>query len=415
MHVCIISPTSITDKADWGGIHTHTQMLCRILIKQRIKVTLITSGCMNAADEKIIDDARVVCVSGVARRTVDNVWIKELRRSFIKIHKEEPIDCIFSENYWAYGLQKELAKNNVPIFTFIHNFSLTHFYNNSKDIKNIRSLASYLLKTIPRIVFRIFKYELPFYHNSKHVVSVSTLNAGYLQRIYRLPQDKLKIMPNWVDAVAFSPDDSMRSKFRRDLNIHKSTLVFLLVGSLWRGKGFHIAIAAFKQLLKKFPDSLLLIAGEGCEEKYLRTLAGDNKEAGKKTVFLGRLDRNGLPYLYNAADVFLMPSIISEGCSYGPIEAMSCGVPVIASRRGGNIETVGNAGILVTPGNIKSLTEAMVYLAQSHERREYFSTAARTRAVENFSEKIAGQELLQLIEKAMNEKKICYNKSIQNG
>jgi len=404
MHICVISPMAITDTTSWGGLHTHTEMLSKLLVKQGIKVTLITIDFLSKPPETIIDGIRVVFMSGITSRVVDNNWIEKVRDIVIKTHREEQIDFIFSEGYSAYGLQNESTFRNVPIFAFAHNFSLTHFYNNWKEVYSILSLATYLLKTIPKLFFRMFRYEIPFYRNCRCVISGSKLNAGYLQQIYRVPGDKIQVIHNWVDTKMFTPNRTFRQEHRKQLGVSDEITVFLLVGSVWRPKGFHVAIKSFSKVVLSIPNALLLIVGGGPDVKYLHQLVDQNLHIKDKVQFGGHWNHSELAYIYNSADIFLMPSLLSEVLPYSLLEAMSTGLPAIATKIGGNIELVGNAGVFVPPGDPESLTETMIVLAKSPEARKLLSEAARNRMLEHFSEEVANRKISALINEAVHGK-----------
>ena len=89
-----------------------------------------------------------------------------------------------------------------------------------------------------------------------------------------------------------------------------------------------------------------------------------------------------------------------EGLPYTLIEALSSGLPIITTSSGGNIEAVGDAGIIVKPGNIDELANAMKNIYQSAKLREQYSKTARERAEKLFSEETGSESLKQLIEKS---------------
>ncbi len=372
-------------------------MLSNILVKGGNEVTLIApTDHLNKSQMKVINNIRVVFMHGIINAIVNQKWIKNVQETFNKIHKQRPVDLVLSEGYCAYGLQKEYA--NLPIVSFVHNFSFIHFYNNWTEVGSIRSLLSYLLKTVPRLLFRIFRFEIPFYRSTKYTVSCSNLNAGYLRKVYKIPEHKLKVIQNWVNTEHFYPNDSLRLECRQLLNIPDNMLVFLLVGSIWRPKGFHIAIQSFSKIVSRFSNAILLICGSGREKetKYLIELVQQNK-IDDKVRFLGRIEHSELPQFYNMADIFLMPSLLSEGHAYTLIEAMACGLPSIATRLGGNIETIKDSGILVPFGDVNALEEAMIELAQNPDRRKELSRLARERVVQHFSEEVAVQKISSLL------------------
>jgi len=182
------------------------------------------------------------------------------------------------------------------------------------------------------------------------------------------------------------------------LNIPYNILVFLLVGSIWRPKGFHIAIQSFRKIVHRFSNSVLLICGSGGEkEKKRLTELVQQKRIENKVRFLGKTKHSELSLIYNVADIFLMPSLLSEGHAYTLVEAMACGLPSIATKLGGNIETIGDAGILVPPGDVNALEQAMIELAQNPEKRKELSQRARERVIRYFSEELAIQKISLLL------------------
>ena len=103
------------------------------------------------------------------------------------------------------------------------------------------------------------------------------------------------------------------------------------------------------------------------------------------------MDESNLPLVYNAADLFVFPSLY-EGFGLSPLESMACGTPVIASNRSSIPEVVGDAGILVDPLNIDELTEKMVDVLNNEDIKD-LSKKGLERS-ENFTwEKCAEQTL----------------------
>ncbi|MBM4393839.1 MAG: glycosyltransferase, partial [Deltaproteobacteria bacterium] len=123
---------------------------------------------------------------------------------------------------------------------------------------------------------------------------------------------------------------------------------FLCAGALVEHKGFRHAIAAMHEL-----DGELWIAGAGPLRAELEALAAP---LGGRVRFLGAVD--DLEPLLATADVFVHPSV-EEAAGSVIIEAMAAGVPVVATTAGGQPELVGEAGILVPPGNPGALAAAL--------------------------------------------------------
>ena len=126
----------------------------------------------------------------------------------------------------------------------------------------------------------------------------------------------------------------------------------------------------------------LVIVGEGSERAALQALA---TELGLDSCvrFLG--ERTDVPQLLGQAAVFVNSSL-SEGISLGLLEAMSCGLGVIATRVGGNVEVIddGETGVLVPPGDPVQLADAIVSMLSGREKRRLMGQAARQRVCERF-------------------------------
>jgi glycosyltransferase involved in cell wall biosynthesis len=277
--------------------------------------------------------------------------------------------------------------------------SFVHFYNNWQEVDSLKGFIYYFFRTIPVIVHRILLWERPLARAATKVISVSQRKVGWIKKIYSLNDNRIQAVNNWVDTQTFSPDKALRAVGRKQYNIADDAVCFLLIsGALWRPKGFHLAIEGLKRIIQRGQNSVLLISGRDSPEKenLLRLI---NKQGLEKNVrFTGAIEHEKLPVLYNSADIFLMPSLMSEGQAYTLLEAMSCGLAPIASRLGGNIESVGDCGILFARGDRRALSRAMLELAVNKEIRDEFSLKSRERCLRLFSEDKAQEEIRKLLE-----------------
>jgi glycosyltransferase involved in cell wall biosynthesis len=198
-------------------------------------------------------------------------------------------------------------------------------------------LLIWLLKNLQRFVVR----------SSKCIV----VPSNYLKDVIvgwnlKIP---IQIIPN---AVGRSENAVKKESISNELNLSGKNI--LTAGRLVTWKGIDTILNSFPELLKSFPDSSLLIAGEGPEENSLKNLS---KSLGieKNVTFLGRIKNSELRRYMRASDVFVLLSLY-EGMSHVILEAMLMKVPVIASNVCGNPETIkdGHTGILVEPNDLKA-------------------------------------------------------------
>ena len=168
------------------------------------------------------------------------------------------------------------------------------------------------------------------------VAPVSDYCRQMFQAYWHLPDSKLTPIPNGVDCARFRPDRSLRAEWRARLGLDGRPVI-LYVGRLCEQKGTDLLIAAYR-LLKR--PAALVVAGP-CGQ-FGRTqpsaLVAQVQEAGG--IYLPPLDDTDMPGIYNACDIFAMPTRELEMFGMAAVEAQACGKPAVASDHGGLRETV---------------------------------------------------------------------------
>jgi len=388
MHICIVTVAAITDKKNWGGIHTHTEFLATIFQKLGHEATILTHPHPEGINDEVRNGFHIYYIN---KRSAIN--------TLEGLNKKKPISLILSEGNSIVSIFGIKSFRDVPLLYILHIPGYMHYFNSWQQVQSFRTFLSFL-RNIMDITIRIISQEIPLTHISHKVISVSSLKARQLRWIYMTRKNKIITLNNWVDINHFAPNAQKRIIARKKWGIKNDTLTFLCVGGLWRPKGFHIAIKAFAKTAQSLQNTVLVISGSGRDYfiKYLKYMA-NIEGVGNRIIFLGNTPHSELPSVYNMADIFLMPSLMSEGHAYTLIEAMACGLPLIATNRGGNIETIDNAGVLVKPGCPESLSNAMLELARNTQKMEFYSNNARKKATDLFSENAAIKNVSELLKK----------------
>jgi glycosyltransferase involved in cell wall biosynthesis len=159
------------------------------------------------------------------------------------------------------------------------------------------------------------------------------------------------------------------------------TLRLLFIGALWEGKGPLTAVRALGLLRRSGLAAQLDVYGEGVPHfvAALRELAEQEGVGGQMTIH-GRVPRSVVPELCRSHDLLVFPSQWDEPFAAVPIEAMSCGLAVVATTAGGTPEAIvdGESGLLVPPRDPRSLADAIRRLAHDPDLRQRLGrTAAR--------------------------------------
>ncbi|MBI4969652.1 MAG: glycosyltransferase family 4 protein [Rhodospirillales bacterium] len=209
------------------------------------------------------------------------------------------------------------------------------------------------------------------------MAQVTSLDAQQLLiAAYGLSESRVRVIPNFVDTSTFRPALQTRPPGRR----------VALVGRLMPQKNFLAAISALEGL-----DAEIMVVGEGPEEDEMRRLA---QRCNVRVSFLGRRPHQELPELLAGCDLFLQPSHF-EGHPKTLIEAMACGMPVIAGDSPGirNVVEHGVTGLLCRH-DASSIRASLLQVFENRPLGERLGRQARDWAEANVSlDRVVDMEL----------------------
>jgi glycosyltransferase involved in cell wall biosynthesis len=171
--------------------------------------------------------------------------------------------------------------------------------------------------------------------------------------------EKVKVIPNGVRREDFQTSLS-KEACRQKAGFPQESKIILFVGNLSFYKAPDVLIKALKNVLRTFPDALLVLAGAGAMHSQLINLAKE-LDLEKNIRFVGLINENERAIIYKSADLFCLPSRI-ECYPLTILEAMSAGVPVISTDVGGIPDMVkdGHNGLLVKPDDASMLADSIL-------------------------------------------------------
>lgn len=221
------------------------------------------------------------------------------------------------------------------------------------------------------------------YRRASHVVALSHQTAEIVSLRFRVPRDKISVIPNGVDIHRFAPPSLIdRQRARQRFGIDDSAFVVAQVGVLTNEKGV-------LDLARAVPEgSTLLLAGDGPRRADVEATVAS---AGASSRLVGVVP--DIESIYAAADVVALASW-SEQHPAALIEAGLCGRPVVCTRVGAVSEIVADreTGLMVEPSDVDALRTAIKTLRDDRQLRDRYGCAARAHCVERFSiEEVAGE------------------------
>jgi glycosyltransferase involved in cell wall biosynthesis len=282
---------------------------------------------------------------------------------------------------------------------------VSFFYNNFTYLKQqqydyiifskpLDFFVAYFMKRVNPNIKTIFVsggedfygFDIFFSKYIDFMFAVSKDNQKIIEKRYKR---EIKVLHNGVDTELFIKDDNIRKLMREKFNL-VSRKVLLSIGRLVGLKGHRLVIEILPTLPKDF---VYILIGQGEEEKKLKKLVKElNLE--NRVYFLGEIDNKELYKYINMADLFVQPSIGNEAFGITLVEAMACGLPVIASKNGGMIDIINDrckCGYLFENKDKNDLKEKILKaINQIFNPREY--------VIKNFTWKKTVDRLIKEIE-----------------
>ncbi|MBN1826514.1 MAG: glycosyltransferase [Candidatus Eisenbacteria bacterium] len=214
--------------------------------------------------------------------------------------------------------------------------------------------------------------------SASRVITVSEASRDDLVRRLRVDEKKVKVIYNAVED-RFHPIDgeAAREEVARRIGVEGEYV--LCVSNFLPHKNLNRLIRAFGLLRKEGYEGRLVLAGGDPERAPDLIRETERLGLEGEVLFPGFLPADFLPSLYNAARLFVFPSLY-EGFGLPPLEAMACGVPVVVSATRAIEEVVADAGVRVDPESEREIADGMLRLLGDDDLHRRYAAAALRRA-----------------------------------
>lgn len=298
----------------------------------------------------------------------------------------------------AYCLPAELILHKIDLF-FSPSYVLP-FIMNTKSVVNIHDMSFERFPecSTPQRRAHVRKSAL----RADAIITISQYSKREIMEYYRLPESKIHCIYLGTEEIFHSINDRRKIKEIKDkFKINNGFILY--VGAIYKRRNVQNLIKAFQNLTSFLKDYQLLIVGKPSPSLDMDLgglIESTNLQIGKnKIIQINYVEEEFLPWLYNAADLFVYPSSY-EGFGLPPLEAMACGTPVMTSDCPAVQEVVGDAAVKIDPNDVDLISKTMLRVLTDERLRKELAKKGLERA-KMFSWSKCANETLELFYKVI--------------
>lgn len=363
-----------------GGAGNASANIARLLVEMGHEVVVLTSHYENLLREEICDGVQILRVRALRRYRDRSTAVEQL--SFIAVALFESL-----------SLKRKFVPDVTLAFFGLPSGGVAWLLKQASKTPYVVSLRGGDVPGFRPYDFHLYhRLAAPFLHLIWHGASSVVANSAGLRDLATAFDSGMDVpvIPNGVDLRKFPLVERDWSRPR-----------LLSVGRVVHQKGFDLGIRALAGL--KDLDWQWRIAGDGPQLPILQAMVRAHG-LEDRVRFLGWRTPEQLKEQYAFANLFLFPSR-HEGMPNAVLEAMSCGLPVVATRIAGNEELVapGETGALVPPEDVDALRESLLQFLVDANTRERMGGAARQRVEQSFNWERAARAYQTILEEAVSK------------
>ncbi len=281
------------------------------------------------------------------------------------------LNRLFVDAQYLWGLEEKLRGFDI-VHTAETYFHYTQQCLNAKRDGNVKTVIATVLENIPfnnEGIWGRKTFKARARKELDHMVALTQKTREALLEEGADPQ-KMSVTAHFIDTKRFTPGKP-----------RKTVRTILFCGRLEEYKG----VLDLVEMARRLPSSVrMVMVGEGSQKTYL-------KRQGMEIL---SVSYDKMPNIYQQADIFVAPSKPSTKLVLGKptktweeqyctvlLEAQAAGLPIVTTRTGGIPENIGDAGIIVPPGDVDAMTRAVQRFIDDHALRLAYGKKARARAV----------------------------------
>ena len=276
----------------------------------------------------------------------------------------------FQEHYFPV----DIKNNSIDIYHISQNGIGLSENIDCLKVVTIHDLIPYIMpETVGRgYLIKFLKYIPRVIETSDAIITVSNCSKNDILKFFPVDPNKIFVTPLATDKI-YRPIDKKYCKDYLSKKYGINSNFILYIGGFSPRKNVDRLIKAFEMVKSSVQDDVkLLICGARKDAiETLQTLS-DNSKVSSSIIFTDYVESYDLPIFYNACEIFVYPSLY-EGFGLPPLEAMSCGAPVITSNISSITEVTNNCALLTNPLDVHELSSSIYDLLTDKDKRDIWS------------------------------------------
>ncbi|HDY67924.1 MAG TPA: glycosyltransferase family 1 protein [Candidatus Scalindua sp.] len=378
-----------------GGGTRYVHEVSKRLAKRGHEVHILTPKWENQSKNEEIINGIKVFRHNVTDLPILRYWtqIFNVRRYFKRLVQNVSYDLIvFYQFTSALGivLDRKALNDAKTVWTF---FGPPHKEMNLELSNTPFPCQYFVLEWLYKKIF--LKVEIAFAKKStqfelgmcdKVVVLSSYAKKELMELIPGLSESRICLIPAGVDIGQFGPANVSKIKTRQQLGLPEDRLILLTVRRLVPRMGLENLIRSIPFISIEHKNILLVIGGRGFLKDRLQKLVA-GLEIRHYVVFAGFIPDPKLPIFYQAADLFVLPTLALEGFGFPPLEAMACGTPALVTPVGASPEIMKKFDPqMITKGtDPQEIADSINAFIRDRNRTALSSSRCRNFVINNYS------------------------------
>ena len=373
-----------------GGIARHCLGLSKALVRENCDVHVVTLDFPGAPLYEDVEGVKVHRTRIEMGHPSFSVWAflfnHFIEKEVASLSRDIGFDIIHIHD-WLTAPSGIASKHYLhkPLVLTVHSTEIGR-------VQGLRSPDSYMIDGL----------EWWMTYEAKRVIVVSDSMKWELQNHFRLPQEKIDVIPNAVDIVRYQKDID-REQVKRRYGVGPYEKLVLFMGRLVPQKGVEYLIWAVPSIVQSHAEARFIITGDGWSRNHLESLATSTGH-GEKIRFVGFISDSDLVELTMSADVLVVPSIY-EPFGIAALEGMAAGVPVVAGNVGGLAEIIEHerTGVLVYPRNAESIAWGVNRVLSDPEYSRWLTQNAKRKVQDIYSWDMVARKTAKVYEEACSQ------------